>query len=254
MKVSRELSVWVLLILGISLAFWFVVGSQSFQSCIYQTENNQASQTAQESKTYIPVVIGNYAGCLGQFLDAHEGALTALSTLLIAIFTLTLWLSTSRMAQLTDETIRLAREEFISTHRPKLIVRMVYFDGEDRSVKYEVANIGGVDGTLTTAHGAIHFEFLPHQVSYNSTPNIYPIVIPAGMHHEFTQSIGNKVTELFDHATVDGVEMIAYFIGCIYYTGPLGAPRRTAFCRRYNTEKQRFTLMDDVDPDYEHAD
>src|ERR1700730_18429332 len=55
---------------------------------------------------------------------------------------------TGKQARLSREYIDLAREEFISTHRPRLIVREVYYPvlypkpGEPFDIVYTIANIG----------------------------------------------------------------------------------------------------------------
>jgi hypothetical protein len=78
---------------------------------------------------------GNYyctaykiAAAIGTFVDMHNGAVTALATLAVAAFTFTLWRSTKGMLAATNNSINLARDEFISTHRPKLIVRQFQID------------------------------------------------------------------------------------------------------------------------------
>lgn len=56
------------------------------------------------------------------FLQTYNGAVTAFATVWIAVFTIVLAVVTGRQARLTRQAIDLNREEFISTHRPKLVV------------------------------------------------------------------------------------------------------------------------------------
>jgi hypothetical protein len=59
------------------------------------------------------------------FLDSINTVITAISTFAVAIFTYTLWRSTRGMLEATDKTVKLAREEFIASHRPRLRIRNV---------------------------------------------------------------------------------------------------------------------------------
>ena len=71
--------------------------------------------------------------------DSHNGLITAIATVFVAIFTWTLW-------SVTGRAVSLAREEFISTHRPKIVLREVDF--VDNSIIYIFANIGGTEATV----------------------------------------------------------------------------------------------------------
>jgi hypothetical protein len=72
----------------------------------------------------------------------------ALGTFMLAIAAF--WTARIVLAQ-----VRLARQEFLSTHRPKLRVRKVSLyplvDGAPVTVQYEIANIGDTDAILTFA-------------------------------------------------------------------------------------------------------
>lgn len=68
---------------------------------------------------------------LGAFLEAHNQTISALATLVIAAFTITLWWTASRQSRLTQDAIALARDEFLATHRPKIIVHSTEIDWRD---------------------------------------------------------------------------------------------------------------------------
>jgi hypothetical protein len=59
----------------------------------------------------------------------HEWLL-AIATTVIAGFTATLWWSTRGLLFATSETIKLARDEFLSTHRPKIRIKSVFLMNE----------------------------------------------------------------------------------------------------------------------------
>lgn len=96
MRILRIASIhraWILGLLVIAGLIWIVLGSQSFQSCINNTNNQADKQSLQER---IPI-LSSYRDCLGVFIDTNQAAITALSTTLIALFTLTLWGSTRQL-------------------------------------------------------------------------------------------------------------------------------------------------------------
>jgi hypothetical protein len=56
-------------------------------------------------------------------LDSHNALVTASATVVMALFTVVLALVTGQQAWLTRRILKLARQEFLSTHRPQLRVR-----------------------------------------------------------------------------------------------------------------------------------
>jgi hypothetical protein len=61
------------------------------------------------------------------FLDKYNGAVTAVATVFIGIFTWVLACVTGRQARLTRDIIKLARDEFHASHRPKIKVHVAEF-------------------------------------------------------------------------------------------------------------------------------
>jgi hypothetical protein len=53
---------------------------------------------------------------------SHDDWLT-FSIVLMAIFTASLWRSTSKLWKASETQIRLARDAFSATHRPRIVVR-----------------------------------------------------------------------------------------------------------------------------------
>ena len=95
---------------------------------------------------------------LRTFMDAVEkynGAITAIATIVVAAFTIVLARVTGRQARLTAETIKLAREEFASSHRPRIILRDVCIDGMD--VLYMLVNTGGTKATIIESWIMVEF-------------------------------------------------------------------------------------------------
>jgi hypothetical protein len=102
--------------------------------------------------------------------DVKPESWTALATVAIAAFTLTLWLSSEKMWRVTRistaaarrslgiarRQIELARQEFLSTHRPKIRIKSVslmnqevHYD-EPIIIRVNCVNHGATDATLVT--------------------------------------------------------------------------------------------------------
>jgi hypothetical protein len=147
LKAFRYLAalVFVLGVLG-----WILSTSSSFQDCI----KNQTEAKSEHAKPSLAIT-DNAAirmRCACHVAYEYRDFVTAAATVFIALFTFTLWWSTRGMLQATNETIRLARDEFISTHRPKMIVRQFQLDpfkpDTVLSSSCSVINVGSTEGIL----------------------------------------------------------------------------------------------------------
>jgi hypothetical protein len=76
---------------------WIVETSDTFKDCIHQTKNDKTEHTLYQRISNFSVIFSRRQDCLGVFVHSNEGAITAFATLLIAIFTLTLWRSTDKL-------------------------------------------------------------------------------------------------------------------------------------------------------------
>jgi len=107
---SWSLILFVLLILAV---VWAVQGSATFQTCIGQSQESGAKQPSEQSVSILAVA-GAYRDCLGRFVGENDAAITAISTVIIAIFTLVLAGVTDRQARLTKEALVQDRRAFVS--------------------------------------------------------------------------------------------------------------------------------------------
>src|SRR5262245_433013 len=62
---------------------------------------------------------------VGEFFDHYESLFLVLATIAIAVFTWTLKQSTDKLWNANKGSLDLAREEFVSVHRPRLRIRNV---------------------------------------------------------------------------------------------------------------------------------
>lgn len=99
--------------------------TQSFQACRrveYKEESWQPTEKNQSEVTSLIVLGKVWTKCFGRFLYETRDALTAIATVFIALFTYTLYRATTQQARITTDALELARNEFVSSWRPKLRV------------------------------------------------------------------------------------------------------------------------------------
>jgi hypothetical protein len=83
----------------------------------------------------------------GNWLEAHNGAITGVATVFIGLFTCTLYLATTQQARITNDALRLATKEFTASHRPRLGIReprVMWAMGENSTtiINYVLENYG----------------------------------------------------------------------------------------------------------------
>jgi hypothetical protein len=86
----------VIVVLG--LATWIVAASETFKTCMREAKNQASEQAPKKGARKVTFVIDSNATCAGKFLDKHNGAVTALFTIILAISTIALWSATKATA------------------------------------------------------------------------------------------------------------------------------------------------------------
>jgi hypothetical protein len=198
-------------------------------------------------------------------LEQYNGAVTAIATIFIAIFTIVLACVAGKQTRLTKDITDLARAEFISTHRPKIMVRRFRLHNDDLGgdfveVHLTVVNKGSTKAQIEQAKGMVYFRSpdsaWPYDFDiYEGQMQISQKVLPAG---GMTDA---KITsiESFEHArgkypsvslSVPGVSV--YVAGLIGYKDDIiGITRTTAFLRELNHSNHRFSAVGDDDYEYQ---
>jgi hypothetical protein len=149
-------------------------------------------------------VIGVLWGII-DFLQTYNGAVTAVATVFIGVFTYVLAIVTSRQARLTKESIDLARKEFIATHRPRVIVRLIQgpFD-EAKSHQYiwvTITNIGVNPATVEFwgcdlgRRDSMTLQWAIPGLDASLKP-IPPIPMISGQRHTFTITAKNPIRSM----------------------------------------------------------
>jgi hypothetical protein len=167
-----------------------------------------------------------------------------------------------RSAKAALRTANLAREEFLTTHRPKIRVRRVALEEApltaEISIRYEIVNIG-----TRPAHifgGITQIVFWQNPQDRPLPPfadpldthlyNVRGAMIEPGARHSEIVAASDEVGANFQFARSLPNSSNLYFIGFIKYRDDLDTIRETSFCRRL--EQTGFSKVDH--PDYEYED
>jgi hypothetical protein len=187
--------------------------------------------------------------------------LTAISTLVIATFTIVLaWVSYCQ-ARLIRKSIDLARTEFISTHRPRIVLRDIHLiDGD---VLYMLVNVG--DTKATVVESWILMEFLPDSSVLRPLRSfghdeLGRIVFAPGEMKDLTYTVpgvtGTQSSDMMRVGIEEGlIPGKGYFTGTILYEDDLGIRRRSVFRRKMSTDGKGFERLSGAEErDNEYSD
>jgi hypothetical protein len=125
LKTLKRGRAWIVGAVGLVALVWIVESSQSFQSCVQGAQYQGGEQTLQKRAANFSVLLRRRQDCLGLFVHQNEGAITALATIFIALFTLTLWRSSERLWEASENQRALSEK----TAERQLRARM-YFPSE----------------------------------------------------------------------------------------------------------------------------
>jgi hypothetical protein len=266
LKGARK-NAWRALIAIVVVWFGYVaLESTSVQNCIADKESKQAEEQSKENapKFFHSFIMGTRlrTNCIGSLLYDNRDAVTAVATAFIAIFTLTLWWSTRGMLRVTNESIKLAKEEFISTNRPRVILRIIHFSyPEDRTQDVPImcifVNIGRTDAEIIELDiEFVHrpnrqFRPVPRQASAGTPLKGGGRTMKSG--ETFSREIqsGLKESEI---ALIAG-QPLYYVRGAMTYLDKGGVRRSIGFCRDYDPHDRTFHKTDMArDLGYEYED
>jgi hypothetical protein len=202
-------------------------------------------------------------------------AYVALFTAVLAFFTLALWRSTDKLWEAGERQFRLARDEFISSHRPEMRLKHMWseqdiLDGQPIEVTLDIVNVGKTDGRITLLNFVTIIiekrEQLPQRPPYDEPdmpgrPRTYQfktdVILPSGVTFAQTVCDGRFLT-IEEMQAIITEHARLYFIGTIEYWDAAGRVRQTAFCRylSFNSTdpKDKGRFKKHKDPDYEYQD
>jgi hypothetical protein len=232
------------------------------------------------------------------YLKEHGEAVIAVATVVLVLVTASLaiykgllWRATRRLAEDAQrnserqaaemkESLRIAAlqadtayKSFITTHRPRLVVRQVdriEYVGSPASeigFKYAVHNVGDSQATII---GISENIWLPNPTeNLPSIPPYRPITSknvvlnsgdwlafvykpPADLQAELAFTLGFLSTVYAGTRKEQSDAQPILFLGYVTYSNEAGSLRTTAFLRSYNAATGRFDPI--VHPDYEYQD
>lgn len=115
-------SPWLVGVFGIVFAGWLINISPSFKKCIQTEKNDPTYQTLRENPSVVQgslVRVELHSVCVEDWTKEYEGAIGAVATVFIAIFTLTLWEATKRLWQSFDGGGNIRRTGFVRRLDPQ---------------------------------------------------------------------------------------------------------------------------------------
>lgn len=190
-------------------------------------------------------------------IEKYNGAITAIATVFVASFTAVLYRATNRQATLTRQSIDLARQEYVSTHRPRLSVRHIVptlKEGEPISVRCTVTNVGETKARLQSQKISVtvvlnrpfnvNEERLPPEIK-RSDIWLRMSDLAGGQSEIFLTERGTSFpySSSWKLNLMPGDNM--YIDGEFLYAGDNNVARRIGFSRGYNHLSGRFGVEDE---------
>jgi hypothetical protein len=261
-------ALWIFALITTLIVAWLII-----PTC--QAENaaiNQSTQ-AQNAKAANYKCTTNGAFALRKVVDiAHDRdkEITALSTFSIALFTVILAVASALQFRALMSSISLARDEFISTHRPKIRIKHVRIKNGTRArepltVRLVIVNAGIGEAQIASCGIAYSFiaagDSLPPEDTVNFTTYVAAIPpVPSGFTWVFEFTSLESLTD-YGSRSIGSGNVKLYCLGSLDYRDKDGRIRKTAFCRYLDISivepgQGFWRLLPDEKPnrDYEYED
>lgn len=196
-------------------------------------------------------------------IDSHNGIITALATVAVALFTVIL----ARVGQQTEKTARrqidLQNTQHFLTHRPHLVVRNIRAEqsdpGDPIKIAFEVINVGSSEAEILASAFETHLTTDYSQISpvvVGDPPDNFlghrTLLVNAVWRERPFETGGFWRAEHFHQYLTD--EAGYFLFGKIIYRDGNGQNRRIGIVRRLDVGSRRFRPLPVTDPDYEYDD
>jgi|HubBroStandDraft_3_1064219.scaffolds.fasta_scaffold06549_2 hypothetical protein len=244
---------------GFALAsvFWvLVMVLSSDPSATYQIcETNQYGKD-NCSPHHLLYVVFWYGGYV-----FNASTITALATAVIGYFTYTLYTTSTEQARLTRESIDLANAEFISSHRPKIVVYGLSFFGaaaergdpdEPIRVAFRFVNSGESRARIRQIGTKLVHLFkptMPSEINFEVAQIDPPLEVQTSRHGFRLTADRINQEEFIFNGGITGYSLVC--VGFIVYMDDNDIDRQMGFCRRYDEDGARWIVMDE--PEYEYS-
>jgi hypothetical protein len=240
--------------------------SQSFQDCIHEVQQTDSAQTKKEEQAGLPISL--CLQCTGAFIEAHNGAISALASIVIALFTVTLWRATQGMLDATSGQSVAMEKSIAESARAANAMEQVAVHFADnvtavreRSAQQMRAYLSVLVNAATYQERGknLRFEARPailnagqtpaKNVGYRAAASILPVPLPSdftfplkeqvvgaatlGPHQHFIMNA--TVEDFYDDADVfdikTGRDRALYVWGVVTYQDIFGTDQHTKFCQ-----------------------
>jgi hypothetical protein len=236
--------------------------SEHFQSCISKNATKDRAESSDNNSFivgFIPTAKRQIV-CSASLIDRHNGFFAAVASIVVAAFTVTLSFVTGRQAGLTKESVTLARDEFISTHRPRVIVRDVFTfglaGGGPASVSFSIVNVGQTVATISNVEASVFTKDGNHRIPPHlpfTTCEVKKRRLQGGESQTLSKS-SEWVSETANEWDFVAKRRILCIAGRIEYSDERGIMRQTGFIRAGVKIPEGFVFESVDDPDYEYTD
>jgi hypothetical protein len=251
---------WGVIIFGIGIAVDY---SETFTNCVHERKNRKEYEALKERSGVLGgAIIMERARlrllyvCVGDFTDKNNGAIVALATLMVGVFTFTLWRSNSRLWKASIEQTAIAKRALLDVERPHFFLENLkmhdfYFSqaAPDQSpvpssvfpsITYDIVNRGNSPGWIVV----VTMSFMATKEL--PSPPEYGPPIPIRRGYPIVQNDKISLTQLFgpdreltgdqrNRVILGEIDLIVF--GCIEYEDIFRALSRethkNGFCWRY---------------------
>lgn len=250
------------------VTYWIAPHYGPLSQVCHKGDYGPPDQCAQWNAVAAPLVRLLY------WADEHNGLVTAFAGIVVAIFTARLWRTqretvaiAATQTDISNAQASIARDQFLAEHRPKLVLKDVYFSSDDdfAEVTFEIGNVGSTTACIQSGFVALEFVRDSRQFKSSEGRSLEPLSrsgFSAASLRPFAIRTTDEMQEnlgLLQFAT--GIESAPsgphlYFFGVLRYTDIRGAEtgvvRTSVFRRLYRPDDGTFRRTGD--PDHEYAD
>lgn len=145
----RELRTWILSAFLLAVIYFAVTNSETFHACIEHQQFKESQKLFARHLGDVPITWSMYQRCMSEFVEKSAEGIIAAFTVILAVSTIFLWLSTKRLSAGGEEQLRLSREAYVTDQRAWIAVKL-FPDGDARiseehismSVSLKISNLG----------------------------------------------------------------------------------------------------------------
>ena len=184
----------------------------------------------------------------------------ASATVILTIATVFLMSYTRKLWGTTHDTLKLAREEFNATHRPRLRIRAISVEGGHKTVRVYISNVGDSGATITNIYGGVFFDWdnkIPPMQSDKHIRVPDNSTVPPGGFCNFPiahmPEAVPRATVINGRRTIVTMDGATFAMATIIYSDNIGIQRRTRCGWKYDVGIEEFTKPE-RDDQYNYED